>query len=78
MAVFDSLDSGRADTLKALLRDVVRRYDATDDPKDAKALAVEIRYIMAELDELEPVVVEKPDTPLDELRKRREERKKTG
>lgn len=78
MAVFDALDDGRAETLRALLRDVVRRYDATEDPKDAKALAVEIRYIMTELDELEPPVVEKAKTPLDELRAKREAQKKTG
>lgn len=78
MAVFDAIDSGRAEVLKALLRDVVRRYDETDSPRDAKALAVEIRDIMTELDELEPPVIEKAKTPLDEVRAKREAKKKTG
>jgi len=75
MAVSDALDSGRAEVLRALLRDVTRRYDETESARDAKALAVEIRDIMSELDELEPPVVEKPKTPLDELRAKREARK---
>lgn len=75
MTVSDALDSGRAATLRALLRDVVRRYDETESARDAKALAVEIRDIMGELDELEPPVVQKPKTPLDELRAKREARK---
>lgn len=75
MAVSDAVDSGRAEVLKALLKDVVRRYDETESARDAKALAVEIRDIMGELDELEPPVVEKPKTPLDELRAKREARK---
>ena len=76
MAVFDSLSSGRAELLRALLRDITRRYDEAEYPRDAKALAVEIREISAELDELEPPVVVKAKTPLDELRAKRE--KKTG
>ena len=75
MAVSDAVDSGRIEVLKALLRDVTRRYDETESARDAKALAVEIREISAELDELEPPVVEKPKTPLDELRAKREARK---
>lgn len=75
MAVSDAVDSGRVEVLKALLRDVTRRYDETESARDAKALAVEIREISAELDELEPPVVEKPKTPLDELRAKREARK---
>lgn len=78
MSVAESLSCGRAELLKALLADITRRYDEAEYPRDAKALAVEIREISAELDELEPPVVEKPATPLDELRKRREGRKKTG
>jgi hypothetical protein len=75
MAVSDSLSSGRADLLKALLKDIARRYDENENPNYAKQLAVEIREIAAELDELEPQVVEKPKTPLDELRAKREARK---
>lgn len=75
MAVSDALSDGRAAVLKALLKDITRRYDESEHPRDAKALAVEIREISAELDELEPPVVEKPKTPLDELRAKREARK---
>ena len=75
MSVSDSLDDGRVEVLKSLLRDITKRYDETIHPRDAKALAVEIREISAELDELEPPVVEKPKTPLDELRAKREARK---
>ena len=76
MAVSDALDSGRVELLRVLLRDVVRRYDEAEYARDAKALAVEIRDIMAEIDELEPPVVVKQKTPLDELRAKRE--RKTG
>ena len=75
MSVSDSLDEGRIEILKALLKDITKRYDEAIHPRDAKALAVEIREISAELDELEPPVVEKPKTPLDELRAKREARK---
>ena len=75
MAVSDALSDGRAAVLKALLNDITRRYDEAIHPRDAKALAVEIREISAELDELEPPVVDKPKTPLDELRAKREARK---
>ena len=75
MAVSDALSDGRAAVLKALLKDITRRYEESEHPRDAKALAVEIREISAELDELEPPVVEKPKTPLDELRAKREARK---
>ena len=78
MAVSDSLSSGRADLLKALLKDITRRYDENENPNYAKQLAVEIREIAAELDELEPPVVEKAKTPLDEVRAKREAKKKTG
>ena len=76
MAVADSLPDGRVELLKALLADITRRYDEAEYARDAKALAVEIRDIMAEIDELEPPVVVKQKTPLDELRAKRE--KKTG
>lgn len=75
MAVSDALLEGRAALLKALLADITRRYDENENPNYAKQLAVEIREISAELDELEPPVVEKPKTPLDELRAKREARK---
>lgn len=75
MAVADSIESGRVATLRALLGSITALYDATENPRDAKALAVEIREIMAELDELDPKPVEKPTTALDELRSRREARK---
>lgn len=75
MAVSDALPEGRAALLKALLSDITRRYDENENPNYAKQLAVEIREISAELDELEPPVVEKPKTPLDELRAKREARK---
>ena len=78
MAVSDAVDSGRVEVLKALLRDVTRRYDEVESARDAKALAVEIRDIMGELDELEPPVVEKAKTPLDEVRAKREAKEKTG
>ena len=76
MSVSDALDDGRVELLRALLRDITRRYDEAEYPRDVKALAVEIREISAEIDELVPPVVEKPKTPLDELRAKRE--KKTG
>lgn len=60
-----------------VLADITRRYDENENPNYAKQLAVEIREISAELDELDPPVVEKPKTPLDELRAKREA-KKTG
>lgn len=75
MAVSDALPEGRAALLKALFVDITRRYDENENPNYAKQLAVEIREISAELDELEPPVVEKPKTPLDELRAKREARK---
>ena len=75
MAVSDALPKGRAALLKALLADITRRYDENENPNYAKQLAVEIREISAELDELEPPVIEKPTTPLDELRAKREARK---
>lgn len=75
VAVSDSVDEGHLKILKALLKDVVRRYDEAEYPRDAKALAVEIREISADIDELEPVVVEKPKTPVDEIRAKREARK---
>ena len=78
MAVSDSLSSGRANLLKALLEDITRRYDENENPNYAKQLAVEIREIAAELDELDPPVIEKAKTPLDELRAKREAQKKTG
>ena len=77
MAVSESVPEGRIAILKALLADITRRYDEAEYPRDAKALAVVIREISAELDELDPPVVEKPKTPLDELRAKREA-KKTG
>lgn len=78
MAVSDALPDGRAAVLKALLKDITRRYDETENPNYAKQLAVEIREISAELDELEPPVVVKPKTALDEVRAKREAKKKTG
>lgn len=75
MAVADSIESGRVATLRALLVSITDLYDRTENPRDAKALAVEMREIMAELDELDPKPVEKPVTALDELRSRREARK---
>lgn len=78
MTVSDAVDEGRVELLKALLRDITERYDEAEYPRDAKALAVEIREISAELDELDPPKVEKPKTPLDELRARREARKRAS
>lgn len=78
MSVSGSVPEGRVAILKALLADITRRYDEAEYPRDAKALAVEIREISADLDELEPVVVEKPKTPLDELRAKRDGQKKAG
>lgn len=75
MSISDALSDGRVAALRALLEDITRRYELTESPRDAKALAVEIREIMAELDELDPKPVEKPVTALDELRSRREARK---
>jgi hypothetical protein len=75
MAVADSIESGRVATLRALLVSITDLYDKTENPRDAKALAVEMREIMAELDELDPKPVEKQKTALDELRARREARK---
>lgn len=75
MSVSDSLESGRVAMLNALLKDITKRYDESEHPRDAKALAVELREIMAEIDELDPKVVVKPTTALDELRSRREARK---
>ena len=78
MVVSDALPDGRIAVLKALLKDITRRYDENENPNYAKQLAVEIREIAAELDELEPPVVEKAKTPLDEVRAKREAKKKTG
>lgn len=79
MAVSESVPEGRIAILKALLADITRRYDEAEYPRDAKALAVEIREISADLDELEPPVVVKPKTPLDEVRAKREAKEqKTG
>ena len=78
MTVSDSVDDGRVELLRALLRDITERYDEAEYPRDAKALAVEIREISAELDELDPQEVEKPRTPLGDLLARREARKKTA
>lgn len=79
MAVADSIEEGRVAMLRALLQSVTEKFDATDDPRNSKALSVEIREILAELDALAPKQVEKPSTSLDEVRKRREARlKKSG
>ena len=75
MSVSDSIEGGRLAVLNALLKDITKRYDEAEYPRDAKALAVEMREIMAELDELAPAHVEKPATALDELRAKREARK---
>lgn len=78
MAVVKEIPNGREAVLRALLESVLTRFDGCVDDRAAKALAVEAREIMAELEEIAPVEVLKPVTPIDELRKRREKRSKTG
>lgn len=75
MAVSGEVGNGRAAILNALLVDTLARLDACEDDRSAKALSVEAREIMAELDELQPPQQQKPKTALDELRKRREAKK---
>ena len=78
MAVVKEIPNGREAVLRALLESVLTRFGGCVDDRAAKALAVEAREIMVELEEIAPVEVLKPVTPIDELRKRREKRSKTG
>lgn len=78
MGVVKEIPNGREAVLRALLESVLTRFDGCVDDRAAKALAVEAREIMVELEEIAPVEVLKPVTPIDELRKRREKRSKMG
>lgn len=75
MSVADSLGDGRAAVLRAQLQRVAAEFDNCESLRDLKALSVEIRDIHRELDELEPPVVQRAKTPLDELNERRRSRK---
>ena len=77
MSVSSEVGNGRAAVLNALLVSNAEKYDGCESLRDAKALSVEIRDIVRELDEIEvPDVSDAPLTGIDELRARREARSK--
>ena len=77
MGVFDSLADGREAALRMQLERVAKEFDDCESLRDLKALSVELRDLQRELAEIEaPAVVNKPATGLDELRARREAKKR--
>lgn len=78
MSLSESVSSGRIASLEALRDRLAREIDGCESSRDVAALSNRFQDVLREIDELRPPVVEKPSTPLDELRARRETARKTG
>jgi hypothetical protein len=77
MSLSEALGEGRLAILRAQLERLTAEFDACDSLRDLKALSVEIREVNREIDELSggSAAVSAPASPLDELRRKRAERK---
>ena len=79
MSLKDAAPQGRLAGLRALRDRLAEEIDQCESSRDVAALANRFTDVLAQIDELDPQVIEKPKTALDELRSRREARtKKTG
>lgn len=78
MSLAESVSSGRIASLEALRDRLAQEIDGCESSRDVAALSNRFQDVLREIDELRPPVVEKPSTPLDELRARRETARKTG
>ena len=75
MSVFESRDDGRLETLRAL-RDALAATIDGCEPKEMASLARQLTIVLAQIDELAPVVVEVD--AVDEIAARRAARRTGG
>lgn len=71
MSLKDAAPQGRLAGLRALRDRLAEEIDQCESSRDVAALANRFTDVLAQIDELDPVVVAKTKTPLDELNARR-------
>lgn len=80
MSLFEAAPEGRLAGLIALRERLAREIDVCESARDVAALSIRFMDVLAQIDELSdaPAAAGATEDPLDELRRKRAERSKTG
>jgi hypothetical protein len=78
MALLDAVREGRLKGLEAIRDRLTLDLDGSESLRDTVALGRLLAEVLEQIEELAAPLAEKPSTPLDELRKRREVKSKVG
>lgn len=78
MELLDAVRAGRLKGLEALRDRLAQDLEGCESLRDGVAISRQLTDILAQIEELAAPLLEKPATPLDELRKRREVKSNVG